>query len=58
MARLLEKCFWTSAELRPVHVVNKPAVIVLVQVETARLKADWWRYCIMYDLVKMMWTLF
>ena len=44
--------------MRPGHVVKKPAVIVVVQVETTGLKAAQWRYCIMHDLVKRVWTLF
>ena len=33
------KTFRTRAELIPVHVVKKPAVIVVVQVDTTGLKA-------------------
>ena len=50
--------FSTSAELRPDHVVKKPAVVVVVHVETTGIKADWWRYCRMSDLVERVWTLF
>ena len=39
--------FWTRVELRPGHVVKKPAVI-----------AAQWRYSIMSDLVERVWTLF
>ena len=52
------KCFQTRAELRPGHVVKKPAVMAVVQVDTAGLKAARWRYCIMSDLVERVWTLF
>ena len=58
MDMLLGKCFRTRAELRPVHMVKKSAVIVVVQVDTMGLKADQWRYFIMYDLVERVWTLF
>ena len=58
MARFLGKYFRTSVELRPSHVVNKPAVIAVVQVETTGLKAAKWRYLIMSDLVDRVWTLF
>ena len=58
MAILLGKCFQTKAEVRPGHVVKKPAVIAVVHVETTGLKADWWRYCIRSDLVERVWTLF
>ena len=39
VARLLGKCFLTRAELRPGHVVKKPAVMAVVQVDTTGLKA-------------------
>ena len=39
VARLLGKCFLTRAELRSVHVVKKPVVIVVVQVDMTGLKA-------------------
>ena len=52
------KCFRTRADVRPVHVVKKPAVIAVVHVETAGLKADWWRYCIRSDLVERILTFF
>ena len=58
MVRLLGKCFRTRSELRPGHVVKKPAVIAVVQVDTKGLKADQRRYCIMYDLVERVWTFF
>ena len=58
VAILLGKCFWTGAELRPGHVVKKPAVIAVVHVYTTGMKADWWRYCIMSHLVERVWTLF
>ena len=58
VARLLSKCFRTRAELIPGHVVKKPAVIAVVQVDTTGLKDYRWRYCIMSDLVEIMWTLF
>ena len=58
MPRLLGKCFRTRAELRPGHVVKKPEVIAVVQVDTTRLKDARWRYCIMSDLVERVWTLF
>ena len=40
MARLLGKFFRTRAELRPGHVVKKPAVIAVVQVDTTGMKAS------------------
>ena len=40
VARILGKCLQTRAELRPVHVVKKPAMIAVVQVDTTGLKAD------------------
>ena len=52
------KCFRTRAELRPGHVVKKPAVIAVIHVDMTSLKAALWRYCIMYDLVERVWTLF
>ena len=52
------KCFRKIAELRPGHVMKKPAVIAVVQVDTAWVKAAWWRYCIMSDLVERECTLF
>ena len=58
MARLLGKLFITSAELIPGHVVKKPAVIAVFQVETTGMKAAQWRYSIMSDLVERVWTLF
>ena len=58
MARILGNFFRTSADLRPGHVVKKPEVIAVVQVETTGLKAARWRYCIMSDLVERVWTLF
>ena len=39
-------------EVRPGHVVKKPAVMVVVQVDTTGLKADQWRYLTMSDLVE------
>ena len=58
MAKLLGKCLWIRVEVRPGHVVKKPAVMAEVQVDTTGLKADQWRYCIMSDLVERVWTLF
>ena len=58
MARLLVKCLWTRAEVRPDHVVKKPAVMAVVRVDTTGLKADQWRYCIISDFVERVWTLF
>ena len=52
------KCFWTRAELRPGHAVKKPAVITVVHVDTTGLKAAWWMYCIMSELVERVWTFF
>ena len=52
------KFFRTIAELRPSHVVKKPAVIAVVHDDTAGMKADLWRYCIMSDLVERVWKLF
>ena len=58
VAMLLGKCFQTRAELRPVHVVKKPAVIAVVHDVTTGLKDALWRYWIMFDLVERVWTLF
>ena len=58
VARLLGKCLRTRAEVRLGHVVKKPAVMAVVQVNTTGLKADLWRYCIMSDLVERVWKLF
>ena len=44
VARLLGKCLRTRAEVRPVQVVKKPAVMTAVQVDTTGLKAARWRY--------------
>ena len=44
VAMLLGKRFRTRAELRPGHVVKKPAVIAVVHVDTTRMKAARWRY--------------
>ena len=44
--------------MRPGHVVKKPAVIVVGHDDTTGLKAAMWRYCIIYDLVERVWTLF
>ena len=52
------ECFQTIVELRPGHVVKKPAVIAVVQVDTTELKAARWRYFIMSDLVERLWTFF
>ena len=56
--RLLGKCLRTRSEVRPGHVVKKPAVMVVVQIDTAELKAAQWRYFIMSELVERVWTLF
>ena len=40
VAMILGKKFRTREELRPGHVVKKPAVITVVQVDTTGLKAD------------------
>ena len=45
-------------DVRPGHVVKKPAVIAVVHDDTTGLKAALLRYCIMYDLVERVWTLF
>ena len=58
VAMLLGKCFRTRTELRPGRVVKKPALIVVVHVDTTGLKAAQWGYCIMSDLVERVWTLF
>ena len=57
VAMLLGKNFRTRAELIPGHVVKKPAVIAVVQVYTAGLKAAQWMYCIIFDLVERVWPL-
>ena len=58
VAGLLGKYFRTRAEVRPDHVVKKPAVMAVVQVDTTGLKASRWRYFIMSDLVERVWKLF
>ena len=58
VAILLGKFFRKRAELRPDHVVKKPAVIVVVHDDTTGLKAALWRYFMMSDLVERVWTLF
>ena len=58
MARLLGKCLRTRAEVRLGHVVKKPAVMAVVQVNTTGMNADQWRYCIIYDLVERVWISF
>ena len=58
VAMLLGKCFGTRAELRPGHVVKKPAVIAVVHDDTTGLKASLCSYCMMYDLVERLWTFF
>ena len=40
VARILGKCLRTRAEVSPGHVVEKPEVMVAVQVDKAGLKAD------------------
>ena len=56
MASILGKFLWTRAEVRPGHVVKKPAVMTVVQVDTTGLKAAQWRYCILSDFVERVWT--
>ena len=58
VARLLGKCLCTRAEVRPGHMVKKPAVMAVVQVVSTGLKPSRWRYCIMFDLVDRVWILF
>ena len=58
VARLLGKCLRTRAEVSPGHVVKKPEVMAAVQVNTAGLKADRWRYWTMSYLVENACTLF
>ena len=58
MAMLSGKFFRKRADVRPGHVVKKPAVIAVVHDDTAGLKADLWRYCIMSDLVERVWTFY
>ena len=48
----------TIEDVRPGHLVKKPAVIAVVHDDTTGLKADMWRYCMMSDLVERVWTLF
>ena len=52
------KCLRTRSEVNPGHVVKKPEVMAVVQVDTTGLKADQWRYWKMSDLVESAWTLF
>ena len=58
VAMLLGNFFRTRADVRPGHVVKKPEVIAVVHDDTTGLKAALWRYCMMSDLVKRVWTLF
>ena len=58
MSRILGKCLWTRTEVSPGHVVNKPKLMVAVQVDTTGLKYDRWRYWTMFDLVESVWTFF
>ena len=58
VARLLGIFFRTRVELRPGHVVKKPVVVAVVQVDIMVLKAAQCRYCIMSDLVERVWILF
>ena len=58
VAMLLGKCFRTRADVRPGHVVKKPAVIMVVHDVTTGLRAYLCRYCMMSDLVERVWTLF
>ena len=58
VAIIFGKCFRTRADVRPGHVVKKPALITVVHDDTTWLKADLWRYCIMSDLVERVWTFF
>ena len=51
VAMLLGKFFRTRVDVRPGHVVKKPAVILVVHDDTEGLKAALWRYCMMSDLV-------
>ena len=57
VARLLGKCLRTRVEVIPDHVVKKPEVMAVVQVNTTGLKADRWRYWKMSDLVESACTL-
>ena len=58
VAVLLGNFFRTRAEVRPGHVVKKPAVIAVVHDDTTGLMAALWRYCMISDLVERVWTLF
>ena len=58
VAMLLGKIFRTKADVRPGHVVKKPAVIAVVHDDTTGMKAALCRYCMMSDLVDRVWTLF
>ena len=58
VAMLLGKCFRTRADVRPGHVVKNPAVIAVIHNDTTVLKAALWRYCMMFNLVDRVWTLF
>ena len=52
------KCLRTREEVRPGHVLKKPAVMEVLQVDTTGLKDARWRYYIMSDLVERVWTFF
>ena len=46
------KSLQTRAEINPGHVLKKPEVMAVVQVNKKGLKADQWRYWTMSDLVE------
>ena len=56
VAMLFGKCFRTRADVRPGHVVKKPAVIAVVHDDNTGLKAALWRYYMMSDLVERVWN--
>ena len=58
LAMILGKCFQTRADVRPGHVVKKPAVILVVRDDTTGLKDALWSYCMISDLVERVCKLF
>ena len=58
VAMILGKCFRTRADVRPGHMVNKPAVIAVLHDDTTGLNDALWRYCMMSDLVEREWKIF
>ena len=54
---ILGKCCRIRADVRPGHVVKKPAVIAVVHDDTTGLKAALWSYFMMSNLMDRVWEL-